>query len=101
VHIEFVPEEKTVNAQFYKGNMDGLLKRIKRVRPAAFYSRDFFLLHVNAPAHKAARFCEFLNQKNVKTLYHATYSPDVSPPDYFLFPKLKKIVKRAPFCGCC
>ena len=54
VHKEFVPEGKTVNAESYKGVMDCLLKRIQRVRPAAFCSPDFFLLHDNAPAHKAA-----------------------------------------------
>jgi hypothetical protein len=36
VHKEFAPEGKTVNAKFYKGVMDRLLKRIQRVRPAAF-----------------------------------------------------------------
>jgi len=51
LHKEFVPVGKTVNAEFYKGEMDRLLKRIQRVRPAAFCSRDFFLLHDNAPAH--------------------------------------------------
>jgi len=62
VHKEFVPEGKTVNAEFYKGVMDRLLKRIQRVRPAALSSRDFFLLHDNTPAHKAASVCQFLNQ---------------------------------------
>jgi hypothetical protein len=52
VHKEFTPEKKTVNAEFYKDELDCLLKRIQRVRPAAFWSRDFFLLHGNAPAHK-------------------------------------------------
>jgi hypothetical protein len=50
--------------------MDRLLKRIQRIRPAAFCSQDFFLLHDNAPAHKAASVCQFLTQKNVATLYH-------------------------------
>jgi hypothetical protein len=27
--------------------------------------------------------------KNVTTLYHPPYSADLSPPDYFLLPKLK------------
>ena len=67
VHKEFVPEGKTVNAEFYKGVMDRLLKRIQRVRPAAFCSRDFFLLHDNAPTHKAASVCQFLTPKNVTT----------------------------------
>jgi histone-lysine N-methyltransferase SETMAR len=86
VHKEFVPNGKTVNAEFYKGVMDGLLQRIQWVRPAAFCSLDFFLLHDNAPAHKAVSVCQFLTQKNVTTLYHPPYSPDLSPPDYFLSP---------------
>jgi hypothetical protein len=63
VHKEFVPEGKTVNAVFFKGVMDRLLKRIRRVRPAAFCSRDFFLLHDIAPAHKTASVCQLLTQK--------------------------------------
>jgi hypothetical protein len=54
---------KRVNSEFYKGVMGRLLKRIQRVRPAAFCSRDFFLLHHNAPAQKTASFCQFFPQK--------------------------------------
>jgi hypothetical protein len=97
VHKEFVPEGKTVNAEFYKGVMDRLLKCIHQVHPAAFCSQDFFLLHDNAPAHKAASVCQFLTQKNVTTLYHPPYSSDLSPPDYFLFPKLKMKLKGLHF----
>jgi hypothetical protein len=67
-HKDFVPEGKTVNAEFYKGVMDRLVKRIQRACPAAFCSRDFFLLHKNAPAQKAASVCQFLTPKNVTTL---------------------------------
>jgi hypothetical protein len=48
-------------------------------------------------AHKAASVCQFLTQKNVTTLYHPLYSPDLSPPDYFLFPKLKMKLKGLHF----
>jgi hypothetical protein len=68
VHKEFVPEGKTVNAEFYKGVLDRLLKRIQWVRPAAFCPRDFFLLHDNAPAHKAARIYQFWTQKMLQPL---------------------------------
>jgi hypothetical protein len=44
VHKEISPEGKTVNAEFYKGIMDLLLKLIQRVRQAAFCSRDFYLV---------------------------------------------------------
>jgi len=59
-HKEFVLEGKRVNAEFYKGVMDRILKLILMALPAAFYSRDFVLLHDNAPAHKAASVCQFL-----------------------------------------
>jgi hypothetical protein len=59
VHKEFILEGKTANAEFYKGMMDRLLKGNERVRPAAFCCRDFFLLHDNAPAQKAASFANF------------------------------------------
>jgi len=38
VHKEFVPEGKTVNAEFCKGVMDRLLKNIQLVHPAVFWS---------------------------------------------------------------
>jgi hypothetical protein len=59
VHKQFVPEGKTVNGELYKGVMDRLLKHIHRVRPAGFCCRDFFLLHDNATATKAASVCQF------------------------------------------
>ena len=71
VHKEFVTEGKPLNPEFYKGAMDRIMKRIRRVRPAAFCCRDLFLLHDNAPAHKAASFCQFLTPKNVTTPYHS------------------------------
>jgi len=77
--------------------MNRLLKRIKRVRPAAFCSREFFLLYNNAPANKAANVFQFLIQRNVTTLYHPLYYPVLSPPEYFLFPKLKMRLKGLNF----
>jgi len=93
VHKEFVPEGKTVNAKFYKGVMDRLLKSIQWVRPAAFCSQDFFLLHNNAPTHKAGSVCQFLTPKQCYNVLSPPYSPDLSPPNYFPCPKLKMKIK--------
>jgi histone-lysine N-methyltransferase SETMAR len=38
-----------------------------------------------------------LTPKNVTILYHPPYSPDLSLPDYFLFPKLKIKLKGLHF----
>jgi len=69
-HKKFIPDGKTVNAGFCKGVMDRLLKHISTCLYVAFCSRDFFLLHNNAPTHKAASVGQFLTPKNVTTLYH-------------------------------
>ena len=81
VHKEFLPEGKTVNAEFFKGVMACLLKCIHRVCPAVFCSQDFFLLHNNAPTQKATSVGQFLTPKDVTTLYHPLCSPALSPPD--------------------
>ena len=70
VNKEFVPEGKSLNAKFYKGIMDRLQNCMQWVCPAGFCSRHFFLLHNNAPAHKAASIFQLLTPKNVTTLYH-------------------------------
>jgi len=54
-------------------------------------------LHDNAPAHKAASVRQFFTQKNVTTLYHPPYAPDLSHPYFFLFPKLKMKLKGLHF----
>jgi len=97
VHKEFVQEGCTVNAEYYKGVLDRQISQIRRVRPALYRTRDFFLLHANDPAHSAAKIRQLLTQKQVATLNHPQYSPDLSPPFYFLFPKVKLQLKGARF----
>jgi len=40
IHREFVPEEQKVNAEFYVGVLDRLLKRIRRVRTVKLQSSE-------------------------------------------------------------
>jgi hypothetical protein len=57
VYEEFIPEGRTVNAEFYKGAMDRLLKR---VRLDAFCSRDFFFFYTSmGPPTKLQVFANF------------------------------------------
>jgi len=52
---------------------------------------------IMCPSTKLQVFANFLTPKNVTTLYHSMYSPDLSPPDYFLVPKLKMKLKGHHF----
>ena len=50
------------------------------------------LLHDNASSHKCEVVKSFLAYEKVKVLNHLPYSPDLSPCDFFLFPRLKKML---------
>ena len=50
------------------------------------------LLHGNASSHKCEVVKSFLASEKVKVLNHPPYSPDLSPCDFFLFPRLKKML---------
>ena len=97
IHKEFVLEGKTINAVYYKGVMERLLNRIRRVRPGMCESGDWFLLHDNAPSHNATIIKQFLAQQKVTVLDHPSYSPDLVPADYFLFQKVKSHLKGRLF----
>ena len=97
IYGEFVPEGQKVNAEFYVGVLDRLLKRIRRVRTATFQSNEWFLLHDNAPSHNAAIVKKFLANRNVAVLHHPPYSPDFAPADYFLLPRFKLPLKGRHF----
>jgi len=55
------------------------------------------LLKDNAPAHCAIRVHQFLTQRGVPVLDHPPYPPDLAPAEFFLFPRLKSIMKGASF----
>jgi len=47
-------------------------------------------LHDNAPAHRALATQKKLAYLAFQCLEHPSYSPDLAPSDYHLFPGLKK-----------
>jgi len=82
---EFVPKGETINAVYYKGEMERLLNRIRRIRLCMCESGDWFLLHNNTPYHNATFVKQFLAQRKVTVLDHPPYSPDLGPADYISF----------------
>ena len=50
------------------------------------------LLHDNASSHKCEVVKSFLASKKVKVLNHPPHSTDLNPCDFFLFPRLKKML---------
>lgn len=95
VHKEFVPPGSTVNAAFYKEVLLRLKNRVARVRPDLV--NNWTLHHDNAPAHTAFLCTSALAKMGVPVLPHPPYSPDLSPPDFFLFPLVKRKLKGRRF----
>ena len=60
-------------------------------RPSKGWSGSH-LLHDNASSHKCEVVKSFFASKKVKVLNHSLYSPALSPWDFFLFPRLKKML---------
>ena len=85
------PSGHTVTGRFYKNSV---LKKVKefynKKRPSIGLS-GVHLLHDNASSHKCEVVKSFLASEKVKVLNHPPYSPDLSPYDFFLFPRLKKM----------
>ena len=86
------PSSRTVTGRFYKNSV---LKKVKefynKKQPSKGWSGDH-LLRDNASSHKCEVVKSFLASEKVKVLNHPPYLPDLSPCDFFLFPRLKKML---------
>ena len=96
-HKEFVPAGQTINSEFYQAVLNRLLKRVRRVRSELHRTGNWMLLHDNVPTHRAIRVRQFLAQKMVAVLDQPSYTPDLAPAKFFLFPRLKAVITGARF----
>ena len=89
---DYLEQGHTVTGPYYAGLLRRLRDCVAQKR-RGLLTRGVLLLQDNAPAHtsevatRAARQCRF------ELLNHPPYSPDLSPCDYYLFPKLKYHLK--------
>ena len=86
------PSGHTVTGRFYKNS---ILKKVKEFYNKKRLSKGWsgvHLSHDNASSHKCEVVKSFLASEKMKVLNHPPYSPDLSPCDFFLFPRLKKML---------
>ncbi|GFU43986.1 mariner Mos1 transposase [Trichonephila clavipes] len=99
VHQEYTPQGQTVNKEFYLDVMRRLREAVRRTRPVLWPSSRWMLHHAGAPAHIANLVQQFLTKHGTIQVAHPPYSPHMSPPDFFLYPKIKNTLKRTPVSG--
>ncbi|CAH2014203.1 unnamed protein product [Acanthoscelides obtectus] len=59
--------------------------------------RRIILHQDNASSHTAQKTRQYLTEENVELLDHPPYSPDLSPNDFFPFPKIKNRLRGQRF----
>ena len=72
-------------------------EKVRRKQPELFASNSCTLHHDNAPVHTALSVRQFLATKQITLLEHPAYSPHLATSDFFLFPKIKEILKGRHF----
>jgi len=97
VHKEFVPPGQTVNQTFYLAVLKRLRDAVRLKCPDLWQSGEWWFHHDNAPAHTALSVRQFLTKNGMTPLTHPPYSPDLAPCDFFLFPRMKKVLKGKRF----
>ena len=70
---------------------------VSRKRPRFWSSGDWLLHHDNAPAHSSNLVQQFLAKHKIVQLRQPSYSPDITPCDFWMFPKLKMALKGKRF----
>ena len=97
-----VPKGSSVTGKFYRENvLTQLVDFYQKSRPRTCVC-GIKLLHDNAPAHKSATVQEYLKESGLDVLDYPPYSPDLSPCDFWLFPRLKEMLAGHRFesrCG--
>jgi len=83
-----VPSGTTVTAAYYCQFLQKLRRKMHANRPDLL-ENSVLILHDDARLHLGKDVREFLDGYCWEVLPHPPYSPDMSPPDFDLFPKLK------------
>lgn len=97
VHLEFIPEGRTVNKELYVEILRRLRESIRKKRPKMWAEQSWVLLHDNAPAHRSLLVNDFLAKTKTTVLPHPPYSPDLAPCDFFLFTELARRLQGRRF----
>ena len=96
-HNEYAPDGQTINKKFYLVVLRRLRESVRRKRQEKWRDGDWILHHDNAPAHSSHLVQQFLTKHGTAQLQQPPCSPDLSPCDFFLFPRLKKVLKGHRF----
>jgi len=94
--IDYLPKGHIINAEYYSSLLVQLKDTLKEKRRGKF-TKGVLFLHDNAPAHRKLATQKQLAYLSFQSLDHPSYSPDLAPSDYHLFPGPKKTITNSSF----
>ena len=97
VHFKSLRQGQTVNQTVSKKTFRRLVRSVRDKRRSFCEAHACTLHHDNAPAHTALSIRQFFAEKNIATLEHPPYSSDLAQCDFFLFLKIKSVLKVTDF----
>jgi histone-lysine N-methyltransferase SETMAR len=86
--IDYLENGKTIIGEYYSNLLTRLDEKICEKR-LGLQKKKIIFHQNNAPAHKSVLAMGKLRDLHNELLEHLPYSPDLTPSDYCLFPKLK------------
>ncbi|CAH1989497.1 unnamed protein product [Acanthoscelides obtectus] len=95
-HIATIPlnEQGTITADWYTTIcFPKVITELRRINA----EKRIILHQDNASSHTAQNTRQYLTEENVELLDHPPYSPDLTPNDFFTFPKIKNRLRGQRF----
>ncbi|CAH2005396.1 unnamed protein product [Acanthoscelides obtectus] len=87
-------EQRTVTSDWYTTIcLPKVITELRKINR----ERRIILHQDNASSHTTQKTRQYLTEENVELLDHPPYSPDLSPNDFFTFPKIKNRLRGQRF----
>ena len=96
IMLDFLAKKSTLTVAYYANLLDQLRTVIREKRRGKL-SKGILLQQDNARDHTCKIAMDAVEWNGYELIPHPAYSPDLAPSDYFLFPNLKKDIRRRHF----
>ena len=96
IMLDFLPKRSTITGVYYANLLDQLRTAIREKRGGKL-SSGVLLQQDNARVHTCKVAMDAVERNGYELIPHPAYSPDLAPSDFFLFPNLKKDIRRLHF----
>ncbi|XP_033212390.1 uncharacterized protein LOC117169985 [Belonocnema kinseyi] len=97
VQHEYAPTGQIINKEYYVEVLKRLRGAIRRKQSQLWKTGDWLLHHDYAQAHASNLVQQYLLKNSVALLHQPQYSADIVPCDFWLFLRLKMLLKEDQF----